>query len=185
MKKVKLSEIFLVFLKVGCMIFGGGIVILPLLQAEAVEKRGWLSAEELVEYYAISQLIPGINAPDVSMFVGYKLRGKSGAIAAGMGVICIPFLLIVCIAFALDTLIHIGIVRSILWGIEIGTIVILTTAIRTMWDKSIIDKFTFCFFAVVFGLIAFTEVSPVWIIFVALLMGFLKGYITKEKLKTE
>src|SRR5574344_691277 len=152
MKKVRLIDIYLLFLKVGSMIFGGGIVILPLLQAEAVRKKGWLDDEELVEFYAISQLIPGINAPDVSMFIGYKLRNKRGAIAAGLGVITVPFLLILCIATALDFLIHIPLVKSALWGIEIGTIVILTSAIRIMWSKSIIDKFTLLFFGVVFYL---------------------------------
>lgn len=181
MKKVRLIEIYLLFLKVGSMIFGGGIVILPLLQAEAVEKKGWLTDEELIDFYAISQLIPGINAPDVSMFIGYKLRGKSGAIAAGFGVITVPFLLIICIATALDFLIHISIIKTVLWGVEIGTIVILTTAIRIMWGKSLIDTFTYCFFVIVFYVTAFTKISPVWVVFVALLLGLSKGVFEKRK----
>src|SRR5574344_1145485 len=181
MKKVRLIEIYLLFLKVGSMIFGGGIVILPLLQAEAVEKKQWLSAEELIDFYAISQLIPGINAPDVSMFIGYKLRNKRGAVAAGLGVITIPFLLIICIAASLDFLMHLPLIKSALWGIEIGTIVILTNAIRIMREKSIVDIFSFCFFALVFYLTAFTKVSPVRIVFFALIAGIVKGFIEKKR----
>src|SRR5574344_1844898 len=162
MKKVRLIEIYILFLKVRKMIFGSGIVILPLLQTETVHKKNWLTEDELVEFYSISQLIPGINAPDVSMFIGYKLRGKRGAITAGFGVITVPFLIIICIATALDFVIHIPLVKSALWGVEIGTIVILSNAIRIMWSKSITDIFTFIFFAIVFYITAVTQRSPVW-----------------------
>ncbi|MBP7211886.1 chromate transporter [bacterium] len=185
MKRVSLLEIFLLFVKVGSMIFGGGIVILPLLQSEAVEKRHWLTDEELVEFYSISQLIPGINAPDVSMFIGYKLRGKRGAITAGFGVITVPFLIIICIATALDFVIHIPLVKSALWGVEIGTIVILSNAIRIMWSKSITDIFTFIFFAIVFYITAFTQISPVWVVFTALALGVIKGFFDKSKVREE
>lgn len=178
--RVSLVEIFLVFLKVGAMIFGGGVVIIPLLETEAVQKRGWVTSEELVEYYAISQIIPGINIPDVAMFIGYKLRGKSGAFAAGLGIILIPFVLIILLSLFLDVISQNSLVKSATWGIEIGTIVILITTVRSIWGKSIVDKFSFLLFGFSFVVMAFTNFSPVWIVFVALFFGVIKGFLIND-----
>lgn len=178
--KVRLIDIFWLFLKVGSMIFGGGIVIIPLLEAEAVKKRGWITSEELIEFYAISQLIPGINIPDVSMFIGYKLRGKSGALVAGIGVVLIPFLLILIFSMFFNMVTNFSLIKSAIWGVSIGTIVILLSAVKTIWKNSIPDKFTLVLFLIIFILTAFTNVSPVWFVFIALLFGTIKGYITKE-----
>ena len=181
--KVRLIDIFWLFLKVGGMIFGGGIVIIPLLEAEAVKKRGWITSEELIEFYAISQLIPGINIPDVSMFIGYKLRGKSGALVAGIGIVLIPFILILIFSTFLNTVTNFSLIKSAIWGVSIGTIVILLSAVKTIWKNSIPDKFTLFLFLFIFILTAFTNLSPVWFVFVALLLGIIKGYITKEEIE--
>ena len=74
-KKIRLVNIFLTFLKVGIILLGGGYVILPILQSEIVEKKNWLTSEELIDYYAISQSLPGLIAINISIFVGYKVRG--------------------------------------------------------------------------------------------------------------
>lgn len=156
--------------------FGGGIVILPLLEREAVEKKGWITSEELVEYYSISQLIPGLNAPDVSMFIGYKLRGKLGALVAGVGVIFVPTILIICLAAVLGIVSSKPLVKSALWGVEIGTIIILATALRTMLKRSIIDKFSLMFFLLVFVVTVFNILSPSVVVIFALLIGIFIGF---------
>lgn len=178
--KVKLIDIFLLFLKAGSMIFGGGVVIIPLLEAEAVKKRNWITSEELIEYYAISQLIPGLNIPDVSMFIGYKLRGKYGLIAAGLGVVFVPFILILIFSMFISLISNFPFVKAAIWGVSIGTIVILVSAVKTIWKSSIPDKFTLLLFITVFILTAFSNLSPVWFVFVALALGIIKGYISKE-----
>ncbi len=178
--KVRLIDIFWLFVKVGSCMFGGGIVILPLLEKEAVEKRGWLTTDELIEFYAISQLIPGINAPDVSMFIGYKLRGKLGALAAGMGIILVPFILIVSLAAVLSKISGLAVVKGALWGIGLGTIIIIITALRSMLRAGIVDKFTFLCMIFVFAIIAFTTLSPVWVVFVALIIGIFRGFLIKK-----
>ena len=82
-----LYQIFKTFFKVGTLLLGGGYVILPLLQSELVEKKNWINDDELCEYYALSQSIPGLIAANLSIFVGYKLRKTAGAIAAITGII--------------------------------------------------------------------------------------------------
>lgn len=178
--KVKLIDIFWLFLKTGSMIFGGGVVIIPLLEAEAVKKKSWVTSEELIEYYAISQLIPGLNIPDVSMFIGYKLRGKSGAVAAGLGIITVPFILVLIFSAFISMISNFSFVKTAIWGVSIGTIVILVSAVKTIWKNSIPNPFTFLLFIAIFILTAFTNISPVWFVFVALALGIIKGYISKE-----
>lgn len=180
---VRLKDIFWLFLKVGSVLFGGGYVLIPMLKSEVVEKRGWITLEELVEFYAISQCIPGINAPDVAMFVGYKLRGKRGALVAGFAVILVPVILIVALAAIISTLSHVGVVKGALWGIGLGIIVLLSLAVRAMWPNSIIDKFTLFLFALVFLATVFVDFSPLITIISAITLGVARGFLMPSELE--
>ena len=73
-----LWELFLTFAKVGVMTFGGGMAMLPILQREVVENKGWATDEELVDYFAIGQCTPGIIAVNTATFVGQKQQGRRG-----------------------------------------------------------------------------------------------------------
>ena len=180
--KIKLIDIFLLFLNVGYKIFGGGVVIIPLLEAEAVKKKNWLTMEELVEYYSISQVIPGINIANVSMFIGHKLRGKAGAVVAGFGIILVPFLLITSIAVALDIIAQNTFVKSALWGISIGTVIVILTTVQSIWKHSIVNKFSFILFILIFA-VSLNNFSPALIVFFALILGTIKGFLMKTKEK--
>src|SRR5699024_7914532 len=85
-------NIYKTFFKVGTLLLGGGYVILPLLQSELDDKKGWSNHDELCEYYALGQSLPGIIAANMSMFVGYKLLGQKGAVAAVTGIITPAFI---------------------------------------------------------------------------------------------
>ena len=100
-----LYNIYKTFFKIGMLLLGGGYVILPLLQSELVEKRSWITGDEVAEYYALSQSIPGLIAANISIFTGYKLQGISGALAAIGGVITPAFLAIVVLARVLEEII--------------------------------------------------------------------------------
>ena len=73
-------ELFWVFAQIGVGTFGGGYAMLPMLQREVVDKRGWATEEEVMDYYAIGQCTPGIIAINTATFVGYKRKGLSGGI---------------------------------------------------------------------------------------------------------
>lgn len=178
--KVRLIDIFWLFVKTGCFLFGGGYVILPLLETEAVEKRGWLTTDELVEYYVISQFIPGLNAPDVSMFIGYKLRGKLGALVAGAGIIFVPFLLIVSLAAIISKFADSPLLQSIFWGVGVGVIILVINAIQKMWVSSIIDRFTFILFLIVLIATISFDFAPAITVFSAMLIGLFHGFVCKK-----
>ena len=146
---------------------------MPLLQAELVEKKGWLGEDELVEYYALSQSIPGIIAANVSIFTGYRLDGQRGAIAAILGVITPAFVAIVLLATVLEILVHFEFMQSMFWGIGIGVIILLFLAIKEMWKKSIVDRFTCGVFLGAFLLSACFKMSPAVIVVLAILAGII------------
>ena len=77
---VRLWDIYSIFFKMGIFTFGGGYAMLPILKNEAVEKRKWISEEELLNYYSIGQCTPGIIAVNAASFIGYQLRGFWGMI---------------------------------------------------------------------------------------------------------
>ena len=83
----ELWSLFLTFAKVGVMTFGGGYAMLPILQREVVENKGWATDEELTDYFAIGQCTPGVIAVNTATFIGQKRAGIAGGIVATLGVV--------------------------------------------------------------------------------------------------
>ena len=98
----KLTTIFWSFLKIGAVLFGGGYAMLPLLENEIVKRRKWATHDEMSDTFALSQLIPGVVAVNASMLIGHRLRGARGTLAATLGVIGVPFCVILTYAIAFD-----------------------------------------------------------------------------------
>lgn len=166
-------SIFKTFFKIGTLLLGGGYVILPLLQSELAEKKQWLTNDELIEYYAISQSIPGILAANVSIFTGYKLNGQKGALAAIFGVITPAFLAIVILASLVEKIAGFGLVKDIFWGIGIGVIILIFLATKEMLTNSVTDKFTCTVFICAFILSAGFKIHPAIIVLLAIATGII------------
>ena len=98
----ELAEIFWTFVRVGALTLGGGYAMLPLLQREIVEKHGWATGEELMDWFAIGQCTPGVIAVNSATFAGRKVRGIPGAIAATLGMITPSLIIIIMIAAVLQ-----------------------------------------------------------------------------------
>ena len=92
----QLADLFITFARIGGLTFGGGYAMLPILQREVVEKRGWASNEELMDYYAIGQCTPGVIAVNTATFIGNKTKGLIGGIVATLGVV-FPSLIIISV----------------------------------------------------------------------------------------
>ena len=177
----ELVELFLAFARIGGLTFGGGYAMLPMLQREAVEKKGWVTEEELMDYYAVGQCIPGVIAVNTAVFIGTKAKGLAGAIAASLGVISPSIVIIVAIAAFIQSFSELPIVQNAFAGIRVGVCVLILSAVLKLFKKAIIDKFTFGLFAVVFALSIFTDISPILFVILAAISGiavhvfFLKG----------
>ena len=171
MRQIKLYEIFIAFLYSGLILLGGGYIILPILQSELVEKRNWLTSEELTDYYAVSQSLPGLIAINISILVGYKLKGKLGALAGVLGITFFAFWAIVLLASVISKLTGNPYVQGAFWGIEIAVVILIISAVREMWSKAIKDNGALILFFIALGAMILTNISPAFIIIVSVFTG--------------
>lgn len=146
MNKFSLLKLYMIFVKIGAILLGGGYVILPIVENEFAHKRNLIKKDDLVNFFALSQSIPGIIAANISIFIGYKIRGALGAVSAMLGVITIPFLSIIILASILGKLTENPYVISIFWGIGIAVIALIMLAVREMWQNSHRDNFFYVIF---------------------------------------
>ena len=174
-------SIFKTFFKVGTLLLGGGYVILPLLTSELVEKKHWITSDELCEFYALGASLPGIIAANTAIFTGRKLLGRKGAFAATIGVVLPSFLAIVLLASILSEIVDKPSVQHIFWGVGIGVITLLFLAVKEMWTKCVVDKFSICVYSVCL-ILAFTRVIPLsLIVILALVSGIIFQRIEDQK----
>lgn len=179
--KIKLFDIFYVFLKIGIVLVGGGYVILPLLNSEIVEKKKWMSYDEILDKFCISQCLPGIIVANTALFVGYKLRGIAGAIAAIVGVTISAFVIIISLANILSVIFHNKVVNNIFDYVNLSVIVLILVTLKDMFPKCIVDKTTSFLFLVCLYLILGLKISPFVIIFISIILGFVISLIKKNK----
>ena len=176
--------IFKTFFKVGTLLLGGGYVILPLLTNELVDKRKWITSEELCEYFAISTSLPGVIAANISVFVGNKLLGLKGSIAAVVGLILPAFLAIVLLATILSEIVAKAFVQNIFWGVGIGVILLLYLAVKEMWKKAIVDKFSWIVYIVSLLLTLSGKIPLALIVIAALCTGIIHQIVSDRYFST-
>ncbi len=171
MKLKLLASLFLSFARVGVLTFGGGYAMLPMLQREVVDKRGWATEEELADYYAIGQCTPGVIAVNTATFIGQKLGGTACAAAATLGVVFPSLVIITVIAAVLRNFAELPIVRNAFAGIRVCVCALILNAVVKLWKKAVVDVPTLIIFLAVFALAVFTKLSPVVFVLAAALAG--------------
>ena len=132
----KFLALFLAFARVGVMTFGGGYAMIPILEREIVDKHGWATSEELMDYYAVGQCTPGVIAVNTATFIGQKLYGTLGGIVATLGVVFPSVLIISVIAGILTNFADIPAVQHAFAGIRAGVLALLVKALWSMYQKS-------------------------------------------------
>lgn len=177
--------IFKTFFKVGALLLGGGYVILPLLTSELVDKKNWITSDDLSEYYAMSTSLPGIIAVNTAIFTGFKLSGLKGAIAAIAGVTMPAFIAIILIASVLSEITHFKSIIYIFWGVGIGVITLLFLAVKEMWNKCINDKFSVTVYIVCLLLALWGKISPAIIVILAISAGAFNEFIKNRRIKND
>ena len=167
----ELLDIFTASFKVGLMTFGGGYAMLPILQREVVETRKWVTEEEVLDYYAIGQCLPGIIMVNTMIFIGQKRRGTLGGIAAALGTVCPALIIITIIAAVLSGFAEAPVVRSAFAGIRVCVCVLIFNAVMKLWKSSVIDwKCLVIFILVAFGSL-FTDITPVLFVVASAVVG--------------
>ena len=166
----------------GVLTFGGGMAMLPILQREVVETKHWATEEEIVDYFAIGQCTPGIIAVNTATFVGQKRKGISGGIVATLGVVFPSLIIITILAGLINNFSDVAWVQNAFAGIQVCVCVLIFNAVLKLLKKSVVDKWTGAIFVLVLLGGVFLNVSPVWFILVAAVLGILlKNLEVKRK----
>ena len=156
-----LLELYWTFVKIGCVTFGGGYAMLPILERELVDKRGWTTMDDLRDYFSIGQCTPGIISLNVSTFIGEKRGGVKGALAATLGFLTGPIIIILIIAMFLKNFAAMPVVQHAFAGIRVCVCVLILQAVLRLWKKSVVDGFALGLYLAVFVLNAFSAHLPV------------------------
>ena len=125
-------DLFRTFAKVGVCTFGGGYAMLPILQREVVEKKGWVTDAEITDYYAIGQCTPGIIAVNTSVFIGHQLRKIPGGVVAALGVVFPSFVVITLIAAFLANFASYPVVQHALAGINAVVVALIASSVAKL-----------------------------------------------------
>ena len=168
-----LLQMFITFAKVGVMTFGGGYAMLPILQREVVENKGWATEEELVDYFAIGQCTPGVIAVNTATFIGQKLKGTWGAIFATLGVVFPSLIIISLLAGVIEAFSHLTWVQNAFGGIRVCVCVLIANAVVKLYKKAVVDVPTFIIFLIVAAGSVFLSLSPVIFVLIAAIAGII------------
>ena len=181
-KKVSLWQLFWVFAKIGAFTIGGGYAMIPIIQAE-MSRRGWIGDDDLPDIVALSQSAPGVMAVNISIFAGHKLRGFKGSVAATLGSILPSFLIILGIAMFFSAFKDNPYVERAFKGIRPVVISLIAIPMVNMARKSCKNAWTWLVAAASLALVAFLNVSPIYIILCVLVLGFSITYYKEGRWK--
>lgn len=134
-----LVDLYLTFTKIGGMMFGGGYAMLPILQREVVDNKKWATAEQLADYYAVGQCTPGVIAVNTATFIGSQQAGITGGIAATLGVVTIPSILILIIAAFLSSFMDSVMVAHAFNGIRACVTALILASVIKLFKGSVKD----------------------------------------------
>ncbi len=175
-----LWELFITFFKIGCVAFGGGYAMIPLIEIE-VDQHGWLTAGQFTDSIALASSSPGPIATNCAIFIGYKTTGPLGAVVAALGTILPSLLIILLVAGFFHKLKDHQVIQSAFYGIRpVITGLIFFAGLRIalknefIGGEGLIDVVSIMLTLMALGLFLFTRIHPVFII---MLSGFLGMFI--------
>ena len=174
-----LVELYISAAKVGALTFGGGYAMLPILQKEVVEVKKWNTEEEILDYYALAQCLPGIIMANTQGFIGYKRNGRIGAVVSALGAITPSIIIIIIIASLLTAFADLAVVQNAFAGIRVCVCVLIFNSILKLWKNSVVDYICLWIFLVVALMSLFTGISPIAFVVLAGVTGIAVSLLRK------
>lgn len=180
--------LFLEFLKMGALTFGGGYAMIPFIE-ETVLRHGWMTTRELVDFIAVSESTPGAFAVNISTYVGSEVGGIIGALLSTLGLVLPPFVIIILIAKVYDRFRKSTIVQGAMLGLKstvVGLIAatVLSVGMEVFFSQGInLDVFCSANFYVALGIFAvslflllYKKLNPILVVGISAAAGLLLGY---------
>ena len=168
-----LWDLFASFFKLGTFTFGGGMAMLPLIRDLVVDKKGWLTDDEVVDCFSICQALPGVIAINAATYIGKKQGGLKGAICASLGVILPSFIIIIIAVLFLGAIEENPYVNGAFEGIKAASAGLILYAAYRLGKQVMKDKISWLIAGISFALIVFADVTALW----AVVFGAVSGYL--------
>ncbi|MDR3114286.1 MAG: chromate transporter [Treponema sp.] len=165
-------ELWLTFTKIGCITFGGGYAMIPVLERELIQKKGWTTMEEVMDYYTIAQVTPGIIAVNTSTFIGFKRKGFLGGILTTFGFVFPGVLFITAIALFLHNFADYPLVQHAFTGIRVAVGALILDTVLKLFKGVFKDGKALVIFILGFVLSAMFNANPVLLVVAAGVAGF-------------
>ncbi len=159
-----IGQIFLTFFKISPVTFGGGYAMIPLIEREIVERRKWLQTEELADVFAMAESVPGAIALNTSIFIGYRMAGVRGAIAALLGTLLPTFFLVLLLSLLYLRLKDHPKVEAAFMAIRVTVVALIAYAAIKIGKTAAVDLTTIGIIGISIGLMWFTPLHPIFLI---------------------
>ena len=172
---------FSTFFKIGMFTLGGGYAMIPIIEEEVVNKHQWVSKEDMLDLIVIAQSCPGVFAINISIFIGYKLRKTRGALVTALGTALPSFLIILAIAIFFHQFEDNKVVAAMFRGIRPAVVALIAVPTFNLAKSAHLNRYTLWIPIVSALAIWLLGVSPIWIIILAGVGGYLYGLTQKNK----
>ncbi len=181
-KIVRLLLIFLAAFKMGAITFGGGLAMIPVIEHEYCDRRGWVSKDEIGDITAVAQTLPGMIAVNASMLTAYRAAGTAAAITAGIGCV-LPSLIILCIvAVFYNAFVENPFVRGALRGVSGAVIALFVKSLIKMIKSGVVDiPSAILFIAAAVLVFVFPSLNVIYVILGGGLIGFVVYYLIMKR----
>lgn len=154
--------------------------MIPLIEKEVVDKKKWISGEELLDVIAISESTPGPIAVNAATFIGKKIGGFVGALCATLGVVLPSFIIIVAVSFFFEAFRELRIVRYAFFGIRAGVLALILKALISMFKQSPKELLSYILMISAAGLVIFFDVNAIVVIIACALTGVIYSMIRSK-----
>lgn len=179
MQEISLLRLFITFFKLGLFTIGGGYAMIPLIERDVVERNNWVSKEEFVDLLAVAQSSPGVFAVNISIFIGYKLRGVAGSLFSAVGNVLPSVIIILLIALFFNTFRENEVVNNIFMGLRPAVVALIAVPVFSVAKTARISWTNVWIPVLASLLIVAFRVSPIYIIMCAVAGGLLWSKIKK------
>lgn len=172
----RILELFIICLKFGCFTFGGGWSIIAQIQKEFVEKRHWITDEELLDFASVGRSTPGLMIGNACILFGHRVAGIPGALAALLGIVIPPIAIMLGVVFIYDLIKDNVYVARAMIGVRAAVVPIIFSALLKLFKSGM--KNIYCYLVAIGAavLCLFTKTNNVLIV----LMGAAAGLIYQE-----
>ncbi len=177
--------LFMTFLRIGAFTFGGGYAMIPLIQTEVVEKKGWITDKEILDIIAISESTPGPISVNAATFIGYRICGTFGAFCATFGLVLPSFLIISILSLVLGLVETNKIVQYAFNGIRAGVLALIVKALISMYKQCPKNLFSYIIVGIAFLVVTIFDINVIYVVIGCALVGLVYSLIAGRRNKND